>query len=252
MAVSDTYVFNPDIGDIVEEAYEQAGLELRSGYDLRTARRSLNLITLEWQNRGLNLWTMTQETISADSAGTSLGSDNYLNKGTASYNIATSTSTLFDLVLRTNAGEVSSQSDYHLNRISQPTYATIPNKLTQARPLQYYPERKEILNFTSSTDQSSTITLWPVPDKDSTYSIIYWRMKRIADTGNDASETAGVPDRFIPALISGLAYQIALKNPSVSDRVQMLKQLYEEQFQLAAEEDRVKTSAMFVPRISGY
>ena len=252
MAISDTYTFNPDIGEIVEEAYEQAGLELRSGYDLRTARRSLNLLTLEWQNRGLNLWTITQETVSQDKDGASLGSDNYLKKGVSTYNIATSTSAVLDLVLRTDAGVTSSQSDYHLSRISQPTYAAIPNKLTEGRPLQYYLERKEILNTTASADQSSQITLWPIPDQDSKYTIEYWRVKRIADTGNDASQTAGVPDRFLPALISDLAYQIALKNPETGDRVQMLKQLYEEQFRLAAEEDRVKTSARFVPNISGH
>lgn len=252
MAISGTYEFNPDIGDIVEEAYEQAGLELRSGYDLRTARRSLNLLTLEWQNRGLNLWTVGQETVSLDKDNVSLGTGNYLKKGVATYNIATATSAILDLVLRTDAGVSSSQSDYHLSRISQPTYATIPNKLTEGRPLQYYPERKEILNVTSSTNQNSQITLWPVPDQDSKYTIEYWRVKRIADTGNDASETMGIPDRFLPALITGLAYQIALKNPETGDRVQMLKQLYEEQFRLAAEEDRVKTSARFVPHVSGH
>jgi|TARA_R110002051_G_scaffold321634_2_gene409829 hypothetical protein len=239
MAISGTYTFNPDISELVEEAYERAGLQLRSGYDLRTARRSLNFLMLEWQNRGLNLWTISQEPVFD------------LVKGTADYNIALGTIGLLDVVLRTNAGVVSTQSDYHLSRVSEPTYANIPSKLTQARPLQYLFNRVEILSGTTlGADVPSTITLWPIPDKSNEYTILYWRVKRIADTGGLASNTMQVPDRFLPALVAGLAYQIASKRPEAASRIPFLKQQYEETFMEAAAEDRVKTSARFVPRIS--
>jgi hypothetical protein len=242
MAISGTYTFNPDVGDIIEEAYERAGLDLRSAYDLRSARRSLNLLTLEWQNKGINLWTI-EEATAID-----------LVKGTASYDIAVATISLLDVILRTDSGSTTLQTDYRLNRISEPTYATIPNKLTQARPLQYYFDRKEILGAGSlgSADQLSTITLWPIPEKSGKYKILYWRMKRIADTANLASDTEQVPDRFIPAMCAGLAYHVACKHPESAARVPMLKQIYDETFSEAADEDRVKVSARFVPRIANY
>lgn len=250
MAISDTYRFNPDIGEIIEEAYERAGLEVRSGNDIRTARRSLNLLTIEWENRGINLWTVDGPiNVTNRATGATLVS-NYLLQGEGSYRIDSSTTSLLDLVIRINDGNSSTQSDYHMSRISQPTYASLPNKLSEGRPLQYYLQRKGILDISAGADQYSDITLWPVPDKDSEYKLLYWRVKRISDTGDDASNTMQVPDRFIPALISGLAYQIACKNPEANQKVGILKQMYEEQFQLASEEDRVKTSARFVPRIS--
>ncbi len=250
MAISGTYSFNPDIGDIIEEAYERAGLDLRSGYDLRSARRSLNLMTLEWQNRGLNLWTVDEQSISETSGGASVTT---LVKGTSTYNVGESTISLLDVILRTDAGSESGQTDYMLNRISQPTYSTIPNKLTQARPLQYYFDRKEILGAgNAGANVKSTITLWPVPDKNSTYTLLYWRMKRIADTSNLASDTSDVPDRFLPALCAGLAYHVACKHPESTPKVPMLKQQYDEAFATAADEDRVKVAARFVPRIASY
>ena len=253
MAISETYAFNPDIGDIVEEAFERAGLELRSGHDLRTARRSLNFLTLEWQNRGINLWTIEEKFITAAADGTSLGETNYLLKDTASYRLDLGTISLLDMVLRTNDESVTSQADYQLNRISEPTFATIPNKLSSARPLQFYLERKEILGAgAGGVDQYDTVTLWPVPDSSTKYKVKYWRMKRIADTGDSAGNTMQVPARFLPALVSGLAYHIACKRPEVVDRIQMLKAQYEELFTQAAEEDRVKTSARFVPHITAY
>lgn len=249
MAISGTYTFNPDIGEIVEEAFERAGLEMRSGYDLRTARRSLNFLTLEWQNRGINLWTIDE--VVWDSVGNGTGITT-LTKGTASYDLRTSTISLLDVILRTDAGSETNQTDYQLNRISQNTYATIPNKLTQARPLQYYFDRNEILDVTNSTPQKSSITFWPIPDESSKYTIVYWRMKRIADSGDIASNTVQVPDRFLPALVAGLAYQIAVKKPEAMERAPLLKQAYEEAFNLAADEDRVKVSARFVPLITSY
>lgn len=251
MAISGTYTFNPDVSELVEEAYERAGLELRSGYDLRTARRSLNLLMLEWQNRGINLWTVEEKTVSETDGGVSLTGD-YLNKSAASYNIDTGTISLLDLILRINDGVVATQADYHLNRIAQPTYANIPNKLTEGRPLQYYFERKEILDTSAGVNQNSTITLWPVPDEGSKYKILYWRIARISDVGDLASNTMQVPDRFLPALVAGLAYQVATKRPEVASRVPFLREQYEELFTQAAEEDRVKTSARFVPRAATY
>jgi hypothetical protein len=249
MAISGTYEFNPDIGEIVEEAYERAGLEMRSGYDLRTARRSLNILTLEWQNRGLNLWTVNESTVGTTAGGVAL-TDNFLKKGTSDYRLDVNTIGLLDVVLRTNDGDASTQSDYHLSRISQPTYAAIPNKLSQGRPLQYYLERKAIRDTGTGADAYDEINLWPVPDKDTTYKIIYWFVRRIADTGDTASNTMQVPARFIPALVAGLAYQIATKRPEATQRVGLLKQQYDEVFREAAEEDRVKTSARFVPGVS--
>lgn len=252
MAISGTYAFNPDLSEIVEEAYERAGVEMRSGHDLRTARRSLNILTLEWQNRGINLWTIDESTISETADGVAL-TLNFLNKDTYQYNLDVGTIGLLDLILRTDEGDATKQTDYRLNRISQPTYSTIPNKLTTGRPLQYYLERREVLDTAADgSDQKDRINLWPVPDKDSTYKIVYWRMKRIADTGDPASNTMEVPSRFIPALVSGLAYHVAMKRPEAVQRVGLLKQAYEEEFGLAAQEDREKASVRFVPHIPGY
>jgi len=252
MAISGTYAFNPDISEIVEEAFERAGLELRSGMDFRTARRSLNLITLEWQNKGLNLWTVSEDMIDETSAGVSL-TTNYLVKGTASYNLPSGTISLLNAELRLDDGSLTSQADYSLARISQPTYATIPNKLTQARPLQYWVQRKEIPGAAAGgANQSDTMTLWPVPDSSTKYKIVIHRLKRISDTGNPASNTMQIPGRFMPALISGLAYQIALKRPEAQGRIEMLKQLYDEAFALAAEEDREKASVRFVPLVQSW
>jgi len=238
VATSGTFAFNPDISELIEEAYERAGLELRSGYDLRTARRSLNYLLLEWQNRGINLWTVELYATPID-----------LVKGQASYGIDIDTVALLDLMLRTDDGVANSQTDFHLSRISEPTYSNIPNKMTQAQPLQYLYNRVGIKDHdpTTGNDKVSTITLWPIPDKNSTYKIYYYRIRRMADAGNLASNTMDVPDRFIPCLVAGLAYHIAVKKPEAASRVPLLKSAYEELFQQAAEEDRVKTSARFVP-----
>ena len=243
MATSGTSVFNPDISDIVEEAYERAGLEMRTGYDLRTARRSLNFLMLEWQNRGINLWTVEEFSTPID-----------LVKAKRDYDIDINTIALLDVVLRTNDGVVNTQTDIHLSRISQPAYSFVPNKLTEGQPLQYLYNRIGIrdYNLTAPIDKLSSITLWPVPDKTSKYKIYYWRIKRISDTGDNAANTTDVPDRFLPPLVSGLAYHIACKRPEATHRVPMLKQQYEESFREAADEDRVKVSARFVPNILNY
>ena len=209
MATSGTAAFNPDIAEICEEAFERCGLEMRSGYDLRTARRSLNIMSAEWSNRGLNLWTVAEGTLS-------------ITAGTATYTLPSDTIDLLEHVIRTGSG--STQSDQSLTRISGSTYATLTSKNSEGKP---------------------------VPDSASTYTLVYWRIRRIEDVGAAASNTYDAPSRFIPPLVAGLAYQIALKRPEVDlNRVALLKAAYEEQFTLAADEDRSKASVQFVPSIS--
>lgn len=243
MATSGTFAFNPDISELIEEAYERAGLELRSGYDFRTARRSLNYLLLEWQNRGINLWTVEL-----------YGTPITLVEGQADYNIDIDTVSLLDLMLRTDDADANKQTDFHLSRISESTYSNIPNKLSKGQPLQYLYNRIGIKDYNPSdgSDRNSTITVWPVPDKSSTYKIYYYRIRRMADAGSVGSNTMDVPDRFIPCLVAGLAYQLAMKRPESAQRLPLLKSSYEELFQQAAEEDRVKTSARFVPNVMNY
>ncbi len=243
MATSGTYGFNPDISELVEEAYERAGLEMRTGYDLRTARRSLNFLMLEWQNRGINLWTVDLFDTPID-----------LVKGVATYDIDIDTIALLDLMLRTNDGNVNTQTDFHMSRISQPSYSNIPSKLNEGQPLQYVYNRIGVQDYTPVTnaDLKSTITVWPTPDTSAKYKIYYYRIRRIADVGSDASNTMDVPDRFLPCLVAGLAYQLATKKPEAFSRIPMLKSMYEELFKEAADEDRVKVSARFVPDTLNY
>ena len=173
MATTGLMTFNPDLGDLVEEAFERAGLEFRSAYDFQTARRSLNYITMEWQNRGINMWTIDQQTITPTIV------------GTETYNTAAGTIAIMDVSLRTDAGELTSQADYMLNRISKDTYLSIPNKLTQARPLQYMVDRIDV----GST--VPTLTFWPVPDL-TTYQFVYNRMRRIQDATLSATQSDGL------------------------------------------------------------
>jgi len=223
MATSGTTAFNMDFTEIAEEAWERAGREMRSGYDLRTARRSMNLMTIEWQNRGLNLWTIDEGTVS-------------LVSGTSQYTLPADTVDLLEQVIRTGSG--STQQDLTINRISVSTYASIPNKTTTGRPIQFWIERLV---------DAPRINVWPVPDSND-YTFKYWRMRRIEDAGRGV-ETADMPFRFLPCLVSGLAYHIAMKTPELQQRIPLLKAMYEEEFDRAASEDRVKTNARFVPRI---
>jgi len=225
MATSGTTAFGMDFTEIAEEAWERAGREMRSGYDLRTARRSLNLLTIEWQNRGINMWTIDEGTVP-------------LVAGTASYTLPGDTIDLLEQVVRTGSGNASTQSDLTLNRISVSTYSNIPNKLTQGRPLQMWVNRLEA---------APEINIWPVPNTND-YSIVYWRMRRIQDAGSGI-QTPDMPFRFFPAIVAGLAYYIAMKVPEFMPRLQMLKMDYEEQFMLASGEDREKTSLRAVPRM---
>lgn len=224
MATSGVSNFNLDLTEIVEEAFERVGGEMRTGYDLRTARRSLNLMFADWANRGINMWTFEQGSIP-------------LVAGTATYDLPADTVDLLEHVIRTGAGSASTQADLTITRISVSTYATIPNKLQQARPIQVWIER---LN-------TPRITVWPVPDNSQPYTFVYWRMKRIQNAGEGVN-TMDMPFRFIPCMVAGLAYYLALKVPGGTERLGVLKAQYDEAWDLASSEDREKAAVRFVPR----
>jgi len=225
MAVSGTTTFNLDLTELVEEAFERAGSELRTGYDLKTARRSLNLMFADWANRGLNMWTFEQGSIT-------------LVPGQATYDLPSDTVDLLEHVIRTGAGSASTQADLTITRISVSTYATIPNKLQQSRPIQIWIQRKQ---------EIPQVTVWPVPDNVQTYTLVYWRLRRIDDAGTGVN-TMDVPFRFLPCMVAGLAYYLALKLPNGALRMDILKQQYDEAWALASEEDREKAAVRFVPR----
>jgi hypothetical protein len=224
MTTSGVSNFNLDLAEIVEEAFERVGSELRTGYDLRTARRSLNLLFADWANRGINMWTFEQ------------GSQ-VLTPGVATYELPADTVDLMEHVIRTGAGNVATQADLTITRISVSTYATIPNKLQQARPIQIWIERLNTPRF----------TMWPVPDNTTTYTLVYWRLRRIQNAGEGVN-TMDMPFRFIPAMIAGLAYYLAMKVPTGMERLPILKAQYDEAWDLASGEDREKAAVRFVPR----
>ena len=307
MTTSGLTSFNLDLNDMVEEAFERAGSELRTGYDLRTARRSLNLLFADWANRGVNMWTFEQNTIT-------------LVTGQPTYALPDDTVDLLDHVIRTNANVASNQADLTITRISMPTYATIPNKLTTGRPIQVWVQRltggsnaltgtvqanisatdttipvtslvgiptagfitigSELIGFNETAPaangnpaylynctrgqdgttaaahtagaamslvQKNSITVWPTPNPGQTYQFVYWRMRRIQDAGS-GTKTMDVPFRFVPCLAAGLAYYIALKVPEGLQRLDVLKQQYDEAWDRAAGEDQEKAAVRFVPR----
>jgi len=307
MTTSGLTSFNLDLNDMVEEAFERAGSELRTGYDLRTARRSLNLLFADWANRGVNMWTFEQNTIT-------------LVTGQPTYALPDDTVDLLDHVIRTNANVANNQADLTITRISMPTYATIPNKLIQARPIQVWVQRltgnssvlpgtvqattsatattipitslvnvptagfitigTELIAYNETTPasgstpayllnccraqdgttaaqlntgaaislvQKNSITVWPTPNAGTTYQFVYWRMRRIQDAGG-GTKTMDVPFRFVPCLAAGLAYYIALKVPEGLQRLDVLKQQYDEAWDRAAGEDQEKAAVRFVPR----
>jgi hypothetical protein len=308
MTTSGVSAFNLDLNELVEEAFERAGSELRTGYNLRTARRSLNLMFADWANRGVNMWTFEQDVIQ-------------LATGQPTYTLPDDTVDLLEHVIRTNANIPNNQADLTITRISVSTYATIPNKLIQGRPIQVYIQRltaqnsplagvlqssigatdtiipvtsligipnagfitidSELIFFnefqaaTSTTpayllnccrgqggttaaahnanaaltlSQKQSITVWPTPNPGTTYQFVYWRMRRVQDASNSGVQTLDVPFRFLPCLAAGLAYYIALKIPEGMQRLPILKQQYDEAWDLAAQEDREKAAIRLVPR----
>ena len=301
MTTTGTTLFNMDFTEIAEEAWERAGREMRSGYDLRTARRSMNLMTIEWQNKGINMWTMEEGFIN-------------LTPGLNTYALPLDTIDLLEHVIRTGSNTASTQADLTITRISVSTYATIPNKLQQARPIQVWIQRlsgetnptasvvasavgaadttitlnsvvglagsgfirlgTEDIYYTYITGnvlggvfrgqnnttaaahnvgtpvfvpQLPAVTVWPTPDNSTPYQFVYLRLRRVQDAGGGV-ETADMNFRFLPALTAGLAYHIAVKTPDLMPRIPMLKQIYDETFEIAAGEDREKAAVRFVPR----
>jgi len=218
MATSGTTTFDLSIDDIVEEAFERCGMRMQSGYQLSSARRSLNLLFLDWANRGLNLWTIEEQV--------------YPLAGTAEITLDADTINVLSAVIRDSSQSPS--VDITIDRISREEYLNIPDKQTGARPAQYYVQRAN----------PTKVFLYPRPNGP--YSLVYYRIRRIEDAGN-YTNTADVNFRFLPCLVSGLAYYLSLK--FASDRTVGLKQIYEEDFTRAALEDRDTASVSFVPEL---
>ena len=216
MATSGTRNFNLDVGEIIEEAYERCGLEVRTGYDARTARRSLNLMFADWANRGINMWTVEQGTIN-------------LTQGQGALTLASDVVDVLEIVLRRD------NTDYQVERISRGDFVTLPNKTTQGRPSQFW--------FNRQIDP--VINLWAVPD-NSTDQLIYYYVQRIEDAGA-LVDTTDMPFRFYPCMVAGLAYYLAMKRSP--ERLQLLKSVYEEEFQRAADEDEDRVPLKLQPSI---
>tara|TARA_X000001388_G_scaffold64824_1_gene51133 strand:+ start:13636 stop:14325 length:690 start_codon:yes stop_codon:yes gene_type:complete len=226
MATSGTSTFNLDIDEIIDEAFERAGLgRAYSGSDFRTARRSLNLLSQEFANRGVNLWTV-EDTTQA------------LTSGTATYTLPADTVSILDYAIRTGTG--TSQVDTAISRMHVGDFASLSSKNTTGRPVQIYIERLR---------DAPQITVWPVPNNN-TYTLVYYRVRRIQDTINGGEYQYDAPTRFLPAVVAGLAYHVALKNPNAFQRVPLLKQMYEEEWQLAATEDRDRSNFKITPLTS--
>ena len=235
MTTSGTSSFNLDINNLVEEAFERCGSELRTGYDLRTARRSLNLLTIEWANMGINLWTVEEGSIP-------------LVQADGVYDLPIDTIDLLDHVVRTGTGQ--NQTDINITRISGSTYSTIPNKNAQGRPIQVWINRQSGATNPAPTGiQYPTINIWPVPEQDNYYTFVYWRLRRIQDAGTSGTTTQDIPFRFLPAMVAGLAYHLSMKIPDALPRVQMLKAVYDETLTNAQDEDREKAAIRLAPRM---
>jgi hypothetical protein len=217
MATSGTRTFNLDVGELIEEAYERCGLEVRTGYDARTARRSLNLMFAEWANRGLNLWTVNQATIT-------------VTVGVATYTVNADHADILEMVLRRDG------TDYEVERISRGDFFLLPNKTTQGRPSQFYYDRQI----------APKISLWQVPE-NSTDQLIYYYVRRIEDAGT-LQNTTDMPWRFYPCMVAGLAYYLAMKR--APDRMGMLKAIYDEEFTRAAEEDEDRVPLKLQPDVA--
>ena len=214
MTTSGSTDFDLNAAEIIEEAYERCGLEVRTGYDARTARRSMNLMLADWANRGVNLWTVRQQTTT-------------LTAGTATITLNSNVVSVLEAVIRRD------NTDYDLELISRGDYLSIPTKTTSGRPSQFFFNRLV----------APEITLWPEPD-NSTDQIIFYYLERMDDFDN-LTNTADMPFRFLPSLVAGLAYYLSVKR--APDRIQLLKALYEEEFDRALSEDQERTGLTLVP-----
>ena len=232
--VSGTSTFNLDLNNLVEEAFERCGAELRTGYDLKTARRSLNLLTIEWANRGINLWTL--ETLEIP-----------LVEGQITYDLPVDTIDLLDHVVRTGTGQ--NQTDINITRISESTYLTIPNKNATGRPIQVWVNRQSGANYPVTGIKYPQINVWPAPEQSNFYTFVTYRLRRIEDAGEGGAHMQDIPFRFLPAMVAGLAYYLSLKVPGAFERSQYLKAEYEQAYQLAADEDREKAAIRLAPRM---
>lgn len=231
---SATNEFNLDLNSVIEEAFERCGAELHSGYDFRTARRSLNLLLMDWANRGINLWTVEE-------------GQQVLTYNQSTYDLPVDTVDLLDHVIRTGTGQ--NQIDINITRISGSVYSTIPNKNATGRPIQVWVNRQGGTTNSANVVQYPQYVIWPTPDNSTTYTFVYWRLRRMQDAG-DGVNGQDVPFRMLPALVSGLSYYLAMKLPGADIRLPMLKAVYDEQWQIASEEDRDKSSLRLVPRMS--
>jgi len=214
MTTSGSRDFNIDVAEIIEEAYERCGLEMRTGYDAKTARRSLNLMFAEWANRGLNLWTVEQTTLT-------------LTQGQAQETLAEDVVDILEMALRRDG------TDYEMERISRGQYLDFPNKTNQGRPSQFYFDR----------GIAPVINLWQTPE-NSTDQLVYYYVRRIEDA-DTLINTTQLPFRFYPCMVAGLAYYLAMKR--APERLQILKAVYEEEFQRASEEDEDRVPLRIVP-----
>ena len=216
MTTSGSRDFNLDVAEAIEEAYERIGLEMRTGYDAKTARRSMNLMFAEWANRGLNLWTVTEDTLT-------------VTQGVSEYTLGTDVVDILDMALRRDG------VDLEMERISRSDYLDFPNKTDQGRPSQFYFDRQI----------APVINLWQTPE-NSTDQLVYYFERRIEDV-DTLTNTTGIPFRFYPCMVAGLAYYLAVKR--APERVQMMKTIYEEEFQRAANEDEGRVPLMLRPSI---
>ena len=220
-----TASFDLSIDQICQEAYERCGLQIRNGYDLQTAKRSLNLMLAEWANRGINLWTVKKQekTLAADT--TSLTGTNLFGSGADD---SSQIIDVTDLIIRD-----SSNNDYSTTAIARAQYWNYTVKTTSGRPTQYYFER------------TINPTLFLYPAADTTYTLRYYALVRMFDAG-DYTNNAQIPFRFLPCITAGLAYYMAMKKSP--DRIQLLKQIYEDEFQRAAAQDGERTSLFLTPK----
>tara|TARA_R110000782_G_scaffold63875_1_gene130598 strand:+ start:192 stop:887 length:696 start_codon:yes stop_codon:yes gene_type:complete len=228
MAVSNSKNFEPDVAEYIEEAFERCGLEMRTGYDLKTANRSLNLMLAEWANRGLNQWTIAKKTVDMVS-------------GTATYNIDSTNSTapidVLDVFIRETTG--TETTDISMTRLSRSEYSNIATKSSTGRPNQFLIDKQ----------LSPTITVWPTPDSSSNYTVHMNVLTRM-DDADSATNTMEVPFRFYPCLTAGLAYYLSMKKaPQLTPQ---LKAIYDEEFNRAMAADEDRASFRIAPNLRSY